>query len=235
MDSDHLRDQLIEDSAYGKTSSKQINIFIFSHDSPRPVLIDKHYQARSLDNLVVAVQSSHPKWPSQYSCNSKVIYLNLRDPTKAILSATIQSLFGTFSSNQLFDESDKAFVDEWMWSVGQGPDSITTSDSHYSAFDIDLVRRIQVVLYLQKAVSELNEGVKTLQTTQIEMQNINMLSKKTHDLDLIKKMYFKITQELDSVSLSAAFLDYESILEKVFVFLGFSFFFIFFSFSFPKT
>lgn len=69
--------------------TREIPIFIFSLHSTLPLFIDKHLQARALSSMVVAVQSNYRLWESPLSCNGRPIYWNLRNPLKAVLSATV--------------------------------------------------------------------------------------------------------------------------------------------------
>lgn len=52
-----LHDHLTADAeGESSVSKRDIPIFLFSMDVPLPVFIDKHYQARALDDMVIAVQ-----------------------------------------------------------------------------------------------------------------------------------------------------------------------------------
>jgi len=50
-------------------NKKDVPVFIFSMDFPLPVFVDKHYQARSLEDMVIAVQSDEVEWDSHLACN----------------------------------------------------------------------------------------------------------------------------------------------------------------------
>ncbi|KAJ1478176.1 hypothetical protein T484DRAFT_1818502, partial [Baffinella frigidus] len=70
---------------------------------PLPVFVDKHYQARSLQDMVIAVQSDEVEWDSHLACNGKPVVWNLRNPTRAVLAATVQHLAGVLPMHLTFD------------------------------------------------------------------------------------------------------------------------------------
>jgi hypothetical protein len=57
-------------------STLEVPIFWFIHKEP--LLLDKHYQAKALSNMVVVVQSDDDAWESHLQCNGKPILWDLR-------------------------------------------------------------------------------------------------------------------------------------------------------------
>ncbi|KAI0504607.1 hypothetical protein KFK09_015559 [Dendrobium nobile] len=56
-------------------STLEVPIFWFIHNDP--VLVDKHYQARALSDMVIVVQSDKAVWESHLQCNGKPIAWDL--------------------------------------------------------------------------------------------------------------------------------------------------------------
>jgi hypothetical protein len=54
----------------------EVPIFWFIHNEP--LLLDKHYQAKALSNMIVVVQSDDDAWESHLQCNGKPILWDLR-------------------------------------------------------------------------------------------------------------------------------------------------------------
>jgi hypothetical protein len=57
-------------------STLEVPIFWFIHNEP--LLLDKHYQAKALSNMIVVVQSDDDAWESHLQCNGKPILWDLR-------------------------------------------------------------------------------------------------------------------------------------------------------------
>lgn len=57
-------------------STLEVPIFWFIHNEP--LLLDKHYQAKALSNMVVVVQSDDDSWESHLQCNGRPILWDLR-------------------------------------------------------------------------------------------------------------------------------------------------------------
>ena len=91
------------------------------------MFIDKHYQARALDDMVIAVQSDEVEWESHLSCNGKAIVWNLRNPLRSMLSATVHHLSGLLPMHLAYDDAHGKVSQDWLWSVGCSPLSHTAS------------------------------------------------------------------------------------------------------------
>ena len=54
----------------------EIPVFWFNHGDP--LLVDKHYQAKSLSDMIIVVQSEDSSWESHLQCNGQSVLLDLR-------------------------------------------------------------------------------------------------------------------------------------------------------------
>ena len=59
-----------------------------------------------------------------------------------------------------YDDAKQAVTNDWTWSVGNTPHSITTSGAHFSAFHIDQIRRQQALVMVEHMLDTFNEGVR---------------------------------------------------------------------------
>ncbi|KAF6143861.1 hypothetical protein GIB67_009842 [Kingdonia uniflora] len=57
-------------------STLEIPIFWVIHSEP--LLVDKHYQAKTLSDMVVVVQSGPSSWESHLQCNGRSLLWDLR-------------------------------------------------------------------------------------------------------------------------------------------------------------
>jgi hypothetical protein len=54
----------------------EVPIFWFIHGEP--LLVDKHYQAKALSDMVIVVQSGESSWESHLQCNGHSLLWDLR-------------------------------------------------------------------------------------------------------------------------------------------------------------
>uniref|UniRef100_A0A8R7QL87 DUF7906 domain-containing protein n=1 Tax=Triticum urartu TaxID=4572 RepID=A0A8R7QL87_TRIUA len=73
-------------------STLEVPVFWFIHSEP--LLLDKHYQAKALSNMVVVVQSDVDSWESHIQCNGRSILWDLRKPVKAAIAASAEYVSG---------------------------------------------------------------------------------------------------------------------------------------------
>uniref|UniRef100_A0A2P2MFA3 Uncharacterized protein n=1 Tax=Rhizophora mucronata TaxID=61149 RepID=A0A2P2MFA3_RHIMU len=57
-------------------STLEVPIFWFLHGEP--LLVDKHYQAKALSDMVIVVQSEPSSWESHLQCNGRSLLWDLR-------------------------------------------------------------------------------------------------------------------------------------------------------------
>lgn len=71
--------QVFVDDAGSHAHSRSIlEVPIFWFIYSEPLLLDKHYQARALSDMIIVVQSEHSSWESHLQCNGQSLLWNLR-------------------------------------------------------------------------------------------------------------------------------------------------------------
>uniref|UniRef100_A0A0D9YS37 DUF7906 domain-containing protein n=1 Tax=Oryza glumipatula TaxID=40148 RepID=A0A0D9YS37_9ORYZ len=131
-------------------STLEIPIFWFIHSEP--LLLDKHYQAKSLSNMVVVVQSEVDSWESHLQCNG-------RRPVKAAIAATSEYVSGLLPSHLAYSPAHETATEDWTWSVGCNPLSITSKGWQLSEFQRDVIARCGLNLN-QEQVSAMSKGLR---------------------------------------------------------------------------
>ena len=128
-----------------------------------PLLIDMEHQAKSLEDMVLVVQSAVRSWDSPHACNGKEIRWNLRDPVKAAVAAVTEHIGGVLPAHINFNIPRGRVEEDWLWSVGAHPFSATASGgtslarSHH-----DAVHRSYVVTALDASAARVNRGIAAL-------------------------------------------------------------------------
>ncbi|KAL9263611.1 hypothetical protein AKJ16_DCAP08394 [Drosera capensis] len=87
-----LGDSLIKGAHAHSRSTLEIPIFWFIHGDT--LLVDKHYLAKALSDMVIVVQSQTASWESNFQCNGKSILWDFRRPIKAAIAAASEHIAG---------------------------------------------------------------------------------------------------------------------------------------------
>ncbi|XP_047971385.1 uncharacterized protein LOC125214411 [Salvia hispanica] len=141
-------------------STLEIPIFWFIHNEG--LLVDKHYQARALSDMVIVVQSEPSSWESHLQCNGQSLLWDLRKPTKAALAAVSEHLAGVLPLHLVYSQAHEAAIEDWTWSVGCNPFSVTSGDGHISQFQSDTIARSYILTTLEESIQLVNSAINLL-------------------------------------------------------------------------
>uniref|UniRef100_A0A7N0U0K4 DUF7906 domain-containing protein n=1 Tax=Kalanchoe fedtschenkoi TaxID=63787 RepID=A0A7N0U0K4_KALFE len=141
-------------------STLEVPVFWFIHGEP--LLIDKHYQAKSLSDMIVVVQSEEPSWESHLQCNGRSVLWDLRKPIKAALAAASEHLAGLLPLHLVYSHAHETAVEDWIWSVGCNPLSVTSPGWHVTQFQSDTIARNYIITSLDESIQLINSAVRLL-------------------------------------------------------------------------
>ncbi|CAM8936328.1 unnamed protein product [Rhodiola kirilowii] len=96
--------------SHAHSRSLEVPVFWFIHGDP--LLIDKHYQAKSLSDMIVVVQSEESSWESHLQCNGRSVLWDLRKPIKAALAAASEHLAGLLPLHLVYSHAHETAVEE---------------------------------------------------------------------------------------------------------------------------
>ena len=193
-----------EDEDHNKIPSREISIFLFSIDSPLPVMLDKYFLARSLPDVVFIVQSTQRFWKGPLSCNKKPVYVNLRNPLKEALLATQATISGTLPAFVSHHGSNARPSHDWSWTIGESPNGcFTGSRAHFSDFDIDTNFRSEIVQSLLAAREMVQEGVHKLHLQRTSWENLLILRRFGYSfgwrITRLRFLHFKIMEQSKTI------------------------------------
>ena len=130
-----------------------------------PLLIDEEHQAKSLEDMVLVVQSAVRAWDSPHACNGREIRWNLRDPIKAAVAAVTEHIGGVLPSHVNFNIPRGRVEEDWLWSVGAHPFSATAAGTSLARSHHDAVHRTYALTALDASAARVNAGVAALAAT----------------------------------------------------------------------
>lgn len=178
-----LSDSSLKGAHSHSRSTLEVPIFWFIHNEP--ILVDKHYQAKALSDMVIVVQSDMPSWESHLQCNGRSLLWDMRRPIKAALAATAEHLAGLLPLHLVYSHAHETAIEDWIWSVGCNPLSITSQGWHISRFQVDTIARSYIITALEESIQLVNEAIRLLvmeRTTEKTFKNF-----KSQERELVNK------------------------------------------------
>nr|XP_027193121.1 uncharacterized protein LOC101514755 isoform X5 [Cicer arietinum] len=141
-------------------SMLEVPIFWFIYSEP--LLLDKHFQAKALSNMIIVVQSESSSWESHLHCNGHSLLMNLRQPIKPAVAATAEHLAGLLPLHLVYGQAHETAMEDWIWSVGCSPFSATSQGWHISQFQSDSIARSYVITTLEESIQLVNSAIHRL-------------------------------------------------------------------------
>ncbi|KAL6045346.1 Transmembrane protein [Balamuthia mandrillaris] len=158
-----LEEEEERDQRSGKgVFSRHIPIFLFSLNEDLPVFIDRYYQAKAMDDMILIVQSNQRRYESKVQCNGKPVYWDLKAPLKAAIAATALHYGGLIPMHITYDDANKCAAQDWLWSVGDNPLAHTSHHHHFTRLQKDILYRNFIINALEDSIEKVNLGTELL-------------------------------------------------------------------------
>ncbi|WOL13828.1 hypothetical protein Cni_G22608 [Canna indica] len=164
-------------------STLEVPIFWFIHSDP--LLVDKHYQAKALSDMIIVVQSEASSWESHLQCNGRSVIWDLRRPTKAAIAATAEHLAGLLPLHLAYSQAHETAIEDWTWSVGCNPLSITSQGWHLSWFQSDVIARSYIITALEESIQVVNAAIYRMIMERTTAQGFKLF--KTKERNMVEK------------------------------------------------
>ncbi|KAL2503397.1 hypothetical protein Fot_37245 [Forsythia ovata] len=161
-------------------STLEIPVFWFIHGDA--LLVDKHYQAKALSDMVIVVQSEPSSWESHLQCNGRSLLWDLRRPIKAALAAVSEHLAGLLPLHLVYSQAHETAIEDWIWSVGCHPLSITSQGWHSSQFQSDTIARSYILTTLEESIQLVNSAIHLLVMERTSEQTFKLFQSQEREL-----------------------------------------------------
>ncbi|KAK2432205.1 hypothetical protein QL285_030338 [Trifolium repens] len=161
-------------------SMLEVPIFWFIHSEP--LLLDKHFQAIALSDMIIVVQSEPSSWESHLHCNGHSLLMNLRQPVKAAVAATAEHLAGLLPLHLVYGQAHETAMEDWIWSVGCNPFSATSQGWHISQFQSDSIARSYVITTLEESIQLVNSAIHRLLMERTTQNTFKIFQSQEHEL-----------------------------------------------------
>ncbi|KAJ6913092.1 hypothetical protein NC651_015552 [Populus alba x Populus x berolinensis] len=161
-------------------STLEVPIFWFIYGEP--LLVDKHYQAKALSDMVIVVQSEPSSWESHLQCNGQSVLWDLRSPVKAALASVSEHLAGLLPPHLVYSHAHETAIEDWVWSVGCNPFSITSRGWHMSQFQSDTIARSYIITALEESIQLVNAAIRRLLMEHTSEKTFKMFQSEEREL-----------------------------------------------------
>ncbi|CAF2333637.1 BnaA10g29260D [Brassica napus] len=172
-------------------SRSTLEIPIFWLINGDPLLIDKHYQAKALSNMVVVVQSEASSWESHLQCNGRSLLWDLRSPVKAAMASVAEHLAGMLPLQLVYSVAHESAIEDWTWSVGCNPFSTTSQGWQISQFQSDTIARSYMITALEESIQAVNSGIHLLRLERTNEKSFKIF--KSRERELMNKYKYVIS------------------------------------------
>jgi len=159
-----------------------------------PLLIDQSHQAKSLEDMVLVVQSAVKAWDSPHACNGREIRWNLRDPVKAAVAAVTEHIGGMLPSHINFNIPRGRVEEDWLWSVGAHPFSATAAGTSLARSHHDAVHRAYALTSLDASAARVNIGIAALAGEDTHADSWELLQHATSPVHALMKEHHAVIQ-----------------------------------------
>ncbi|KAG5002382.1 hypothetical protein JHK87_023454 [Glycine soja] len=166
----------------------EVPVFWFIYSEP--LLLDKYFQAKALSDMIIVVQSEPSSWESHLHCNGHSLLLNLRQPIKAAVASTAEHLAGLLPLHLVYGQAHETAVEDWLWSVGCNPFSITSQGWHISQFQSDSIARSYVITTLEESIQLVNSAIHLLL---MERTSILVVIFQSQEHELVNKYNYVVS------------------------------------------
>ncbi|GAB2276230.1 hypothetical protein Dimus_010964 [Dionaea muscipula] len=175
-----LSDSFVKGAHAHSRSTLEVPIFWFVHGDG--LLVDKHYLAKALPDMVIVVQSDVSSWESHFQCNGKSILWDLRRPIKAAIAAASEHLAGLLPLHLVYSHAHETAMEDWIWSVGCNPYSITSKGWYVSQFQADTIARSYIITTLEESIRSVNSAIHHLTMERTTEKSFKLFQPQEHEL-----------------------------------------------------
>ncbi|XP_062115255.1 uncharacterized protein LOC133829565 [Humulus lupulus] len=170
-------------------STLEVPVFWFIHGEP--LFVDKHYQAKALSDMIIVAQSETSTWESHLQCNGRSLLLDLRRPIKAALAAASEHVAGLIPLHLVYSQAHETAMEDWMWSVGCNPYSITSQGWHISQFQSDTIARSYIITTLEESIEMVNSAIHLLIMERTTEKTFKLF--KSQERELVNKYNYVVS------------------------------------------
>ncbi|KAM5581456.1 hypothetical protein ABKV19_010599 [Rosa sericea] len=179
-------------------------VFVFDLDYHMLLLLDRYHQTVAFRDMVIAVRTRNTQTVSDYSCNGRPVFTQMRELERPLVGSILQSMWGVSPTHMLWSPRHNTTLVDYMWSVGQTPFGPFSEISSLSFVQKDAARRNVLLTSLNYSISS---AVDVLESIAAHGGERKLLKRNRHVEFVQRWNFFKY--KLDKAVSAMSHLDFE--------------------------
>lgn len=194
----------------------EVPIFIFQLNRQHAILIDEHYNARAMEDLIMVVHNAAhlDEHPTGMMCDAVLLARPL-SPLKQALSASLLHLAGVLPPHLGYNPKSRQVTHDWLWSVGAHPQSFTSVGLRYNLLQKDALARSYILDACDSAIDIANEGLKVLTNIKTDDASWSRLRKKQVLMRLILAAWNDVVETMRGMMYHSFMLDWTTATNQI--------------------
>lgn len=195
---------------------RDVFVFVLQLERDTAVLLDEHYNARALEDMVLVVANSarRDEHPTGMMCGGTLVARPI-SPLKEALAATLRHLGGVLPPHLGYNPRAHQVTHDWLWSVGAHPLSFTSTGAAYTTMQRDALARSYLLDALDTSVEAVNSAIAMLmRATPSAKLYQHIKGRQSNARDMLRKFSDVVGVWRAAVS-TAYSLDYQTAMEYV--------------------
>ncbi|KAL0315931.1 UNVERIFIED_CONTAM: hypothetical protein Sradi_5471300 [Sesamum radiatum] len=169
---------LLVNGTYRKTVRSYLDSSILQHQLQR---LNDHASLKV--RAIVLGKPSAMQWTS--------LLWDLRRPTKAALAAVSEHLAGLLPLHLVYSQAHETAIEDWIWSVGCNPLSVTSQGWHISQFQYDTIARSYILTTVEESIQVVNSAIHLLVMERTSEQTFKLF--RSQERELVNKYNYVVS------------------------------------------
>ncbi|KAJ7974443.1 Transmembrane protein [Quillaja saponaria] len=179
-------------------------VYVFDLDYSQLLLLDRYHQSVAFKDMVIAVRTKNTQTVSDYNCNGRYVFTQMRELERPLVGSILQSMWGVSPTHLSWSpRHNDTFVD-YTWSIGQTPFGPFSEISTLSFVQKDAARRNVLLTSLNYSISS---AIDVLESIETHGGHSNLLKRNQRVEFMQRWNLFKY--KLDKVVSAMSHLDFE--------------------------
>lgn len=122
-----------------------VPVYLFHVEDARMALLDRAHLAVAYPELAVALSLPSSSVMTEANCQGSAVFVDPRRPARAVLAATLQSVWGVLPPTSFWSHAHGALQEDWTWAGGRNPFGVVSGSFELSFAQVDAAHRNQLV------------------------------------------------------------------------------------------
>ncbi|XP_023772934.1 uncharacterized protein LOC111921588 [Lactuca sativa] len=128
-------------------------VYIFDLEVNSVLLLDRYHQSVAFKDMVIAVRTKNTQTVSDYNCNGRHVFTQIRELERPLVGSILQSMWGVSPTHLVWSAQHNSTLVDYTWSVGHTPFGPFSELSSLSFIQKDAARRNVILTSLNYTIT----------------------------------------------------------------------------------